>query len=243
MSRLEVLVRAILNVCIAVAIGLGLSAWFATPLFLVGVALTAELAMRPQERSGAEKVFLICGAIVTAFILIGLFLNLTPWGLTQVTWAVAWFVVSSAVLAWRRASGTSISIDRIRLQINRHWVTGLYGLGALAIFVVAWIIATAGVRASNQKPLLEFSLVSKNPSNVVVQVHAISTNAIYRIVANSENRQALSYSSSPILVNAGPQGQTLNESVPVNVAGRWDITLSSVSGPAETRELFVDVGP
>ena len=243
MSRLEVLVRAILNVCIAAVIGWGLSAWFATPLFLVGVALTAELAMRPQARSGVEKVFLICGAIVTAFILIGLFLNLTPWGLTQVTWAVAWFVVSSVVLVWRRASGTSISIDRIRPYVNRHWVIGLYGLGALAIFVVAGIVAMAGVRTSNQKPLLEFSLVSKNPSSVVVQIHAISTDATYRIVADSENRQALNYLSSPILVNAGPQGQTLNEIVPVNVAGPWDITLSGVSGSADTRKLIVDVGP
>lgn len=241
MSRLEVLVRAILNVCIAAAIGWGLTGWLAAPLFLVGVAVTAELAMRPQARSGAEKILIFCGAIVTAFILIGLLLNLTPWGLTRVTWTVAWLVVSGAVLFRRRASATSISIDRLRSRVNRHWVMGLYGVGALAIFVAAGFLAMAGVRVSNQKPLLEFSLVSKNSSSVVVQIHAISTNATYQIVADSVNRQAHNYSSSPILVNAGPQGQTLNESVPVNVTGAWDITLSGVRGSSDTRELIVDV--
>lgn len=242
MPRLELLVRAILNVCIAAAIGLGLTAWLAAPLFLVGIALTAELAMRPQARSGAEKILLICGAIVTAFILIGLLLNLTPWGLTRATWAVAWLVVSGAVLLRRRGYATSISIDRLRSHVNRHWVMGLYGVGALAIFAVAGILAMAGVRSSNQKPLLEFSLVSKSSSSVVVQIHAISTKATYQIVADSENHQARNYSSPIISVNAGPQGQTLNESVPVNVGGPWDISLSGVSGSYDTRELIVNVG-
>lgn len=242
MSRLEVLVRATLNVCIAAAIVWGLSAWLAGPLFLIGVALTAELALRPQVRSGPEKILLICGSAITAFILIGLVLNLTPSGLTRTTWAVAWVVVSGAVLIWRRTSSTSISIDRIRSQVNRHWVIGLYGLGALVIFVVAGIVAMAGVRHSNQKPLLEFSLVSESSSSVVVQIHAISTNASYQIAADSGSFGARRYSSPPIAVNAGAQGQTLNESVPVNVAGRWSISLSGVSGSTDSRELIVDVG-
>jgi hypothetical protein len=240
-SRLEVVLRAVLNVCIAATIGWGLSAWIAAPLFLVGVAMTAELAVRPHPRNGAEKILLICGATVTAVILIGLLLNLTPWGLTRVTWAVCWFVVSSAVLIRRRTLGTFIPIDRIRSHLRHHWVTGLYGLAALAIFVVAVIIAKSGVRVESQRPLLEFSLVSKNSSSVVVQIHAISTDGTYRIAAESGSRHARRYSSPPIQINAGANGQTLNESVPVNVAGRWEIHLSAVSGSSDSRELIIDV--
>lgn len=245
MSRLEAVFRAVLNACIAVPIVFGLSAWIATPLFFVGVVATAELAVRPYAHSGAEKLLLGCGATVTTLILIGLCLNLTPWGLTRGTWAVAWLGVSGAVLIWRRASGTLIRGDDIRLYFASHWLVGLYGLAAMAIFVVAGIIAMAGVRAWSQKPMLAFSLVSKGASRIVVKVDAISTTGTYRIVAESgsdRGHQRYHYSSPPIFVSAGAKGQALNESVPVDVSGRWIIYLSAVNGSSRLRELIVNVG-
>lgn len=242
MSRLEVFSRAVLNACIVATIAWGLSAWIATPLFLIGVAATSELALRPYARNGAEKMLLICGATVTALILVGLCLNLTPWGLTRGTWAVSWLVVSTAVLIWRRTSGTFIRVQDVRFHLARHWLVGLYGLAAAAIFVVAGIIAMSGVRAWSQKPVLAFSLVSKSSSIIVVKIDAISTNGAYRIVAESAGRHAHPYSSPPILVNAGPKGQALNESVPVNVSGRWIVSLNPVDGSTDSRELVVDVG-
>jgi hypothetical protein len=241
-SRLEIFSRAVLNAGIVAAIASGLSAWIAAPLFLVGVAATGELAMRPYARNGVDRVLFICGATVTALILIGLCLNLTPWGLTRGTWAFSWLVVSSAVLVWRRASATFIPVDRIRLYCARHWLVGLYGLAAIAIFIVAGVIAMSGVRIWNQKPMLAFSLVSKNSSTVVVKIDAISTNGTYRIVASSGSPHAQRYSSPPISVSAGAKGQALNESVPVNVSGRWTIYLNAVNGSTGLRELIVDVG-
>jgi hypothetical protein len=241
-SRLEVLFRAVLNAGIAATIASGPSVWIATPLFLAGIALTGELAIRPYARNGIERTLLVCGATVTALILIGLCLNLTPWGLTRGTWAFSWLVVSTAVLIWRRASGTLIEAGRIRSYCARHWLTGLYGLAAAAIFVVAGTIAMSGVRIWSQKPMLAFALVSKNSSAVVVKIDAISTNTTYRIVAKSGNGKAYHYSSPPILVHAGGGGQSLDESVPVNVPGRWIIDLNVVNGPTGVRELIVDVG-
>ena len=55
MPRRELIVRAALNVAIVVAIAVGLSAWFATPLFLVGVAATAELAVRNYSANGVQR--------------------------------------------------------------------------------------------------------------------------------------------------------------------------------------------
>jgi hypothetical protein len=178
---------------------------------------------------------------MTTLILIGLGLNLTPWGLTRFTWAAGWLVVSGAVLVWRRNLTTSMSVSHMRHSLRRHWIIGLYGVAALAIFVSAGILAMSGVRAWSEKPLLEFSLVSKNSSSVVVKIHAISTEGTYRIVASSTSRDASRYSSSLIMVNADDKGLALNESVPVNVAGRWTIYLNAVSGPGTSRELIVDV--
>jgi hypothetical protein len=124
----------------------------------------------------------------------------------------------------------------------RNWLTGLYGLAAVAIFVAAGIVAMSGVRIWNQKPMLAFSLVSKSSSNVVVKIDAISTNATYRIVAQSGSRKAHHYSSAPILVSAGGEGQSLHESVPVNAPGRWVIDLNTVNGATGVRELIVNVG-
>lgn len=223
-------------------IGMGLSAWILAPLFVVGVAMTGELALRPYARNGVGKILIICGATVVAMILIGLLLNLTPWGLTRATWAVSWFVVSTAVLYWHRTLSTSISIDRIRSSLRHHWVTGLYGVAALAIFIFAYVLAMSGVRIWSQKALLEFSLVSNSSSSVAVKIHAVSTDGTYRIVAESGSRHARRYSSPPIVVNAGANGQTLNENVPINVAGRWNIYLSAIDGSKGSRQLIVDIG-
>lgn len=240
MSKLEVLFRAVLNACTVAAIALGLSAWIATPLFIASVTVTGELGLRPYRRSVIEKTLLICGATVTILILIGLCLDLTPWGLTRITWAFSWLAVSFAVLIWRRDSGTSIAVDRIRSYGARHWLTCLYVLAAAAIFVVAGILAVAGVRIWNQKPMLAFALVSESPSAVVVKIDAVSTNSTYRIMATSGNNF---YISPPISVRAGGQGQALNESVPISVPGRWAIDLTAVNESTGLRELIVDVGP
>jgi hypothetical protein len=241
-SRLEVLFRVVLNAGIAASIALAASVWIATPLFLVGIAVTGELAVRPYARNGIERALLACGATVTASILIGLCLNLTPWGLTRWTWLFSWLVVSTAVLIWRRASRTPFDAVRIRSYCLRHWLAGLYGLAAVVIFVVAGTVAISGVRIWSQKPMLAFSLVSKSSSAVVVNIDAISTNATYRIVAESGTRKAHHYLSAPILVNAGGKGQSFDESVPVNVPGRWTIDLNAVNGSTGVRELIVNVG-
>lgn len=241
MPRLELILRAALNVAIVVAIGLGLTPWFATPLFLLGVAATAELAVRNHSADGVEKILLICGATAIAFILVGLFLNFTPLGLTRASWGASWLVVSTGVLIWRRNSATPIQRDDIKLYIERHWVIGMYGVAALAIFIAAVYLAMAGVWSSNQRPMLAFSLISKNASQIVVKIQAVSVTGTYRIVARPGSSPPR-YSSSPISVNADGNVETLVENVPISVPGRWTIYLNSVNASNSSRELIVDVG-
>src|SRR5215469_11501492 len=124
MPRRELIVREALNVCIVLMIALGVTAWITAPLFLVGVAATAELALRDYSDDGVEKILLGCGALVTVLSLIGLFLNLTPFGLTRASWAAMWLVLSTAVLYWRRNSTTTIRRDDIRSYLARPCFIG-----------------------------------------------------------------------------------------------------------------------
>lgn len=240
MRWLEVVLRAVLNTAATVAVAFGVEVGVTAPLVLVVAIATAELAVRPYVSNGADKLLLGCGATITILILTGLCLNLTPWGLTSRTWAVAWLIMSSAVLIWRRALGSGVQLSAIRINSVSHWVFGLWGLAALVVFVAAGTIAMAGVRVWNQKPLLAFSLVSKNSHAVVVEIDATSTAGTYRIVADSGNRHA-NYSSRPIIIRAGAKSQTIKESVLVKEPGRWIIYLNAIHGSSHLRELIVDV--
>jgi hypothetical protein len=237
----EVVLRAVLNIAAMVAIAFGLEVGVTAPLVLVAVMGTAELAVRPYVSNGADKLLLGCGATITILILTGLCLNLTPWGLTSRTWAVAWIIVSSAVLIWRRRLGSGVQLSAIRINSVGHWTFGLWGLTALVVFVAAGAIAMAGVRVWNQKPLLAFSLVSKNAHAVVVEIDATSTTGTYRIVADSGNRHANHYSSHPIVIRAGVKSQTIKESVLVKEPGRWIIYLNTIHGSSHLRKLIVDI--
>ena len=237
MSWPEVALRLALNVAIAAAIVFGLAAGVCAPLVLLGAGATAELAVRPYASNMADELLLGCGAIITVLILIGLCLNLTPWGLTRGTWAVAWLIVSGAVLAWRSVLG----IGRIRLSVTRINSISLWVFAALLVFIAAGAIAMAGVHSWDQRPVLAFSLLSKSTSAVVVEVDATSTTGTYNIVATSDSPGAHHYFSPPVVVRANARGQALKRSVPINVSGRWTIYLDSVRGPSHLRELIVDV--
>lgn len=241
MSKLEICVRAALNIAAFIVIAAGLNKWIIVVFFLISVVATAELGIRPYGRDSVEKLLLGCGAIAVTLILIGLCLNFTPWGLTREMWAIAWLVVTISVLIWRRNLGAAIESD-IRSLLSRHWMIALYGIAAMTVLVVAVGVAFAGVRVWNQKAVLSFSLVSKSANKVVVRIGAVSTTGTYRIEAQSGSPHARRYLSQPISVNAGGGGQVLDEMVPVNVSGRWIINLINGNHSSGLRELIVDVG-
>jgi len=238
-SRLEFSNRVIINLSMAAAVALGLNAAILAPLAFLGLVLTAELGVRPYASDAADTLLLICGSIVTIAILTGLVLNLTPWGLTRYTWAVTWIIVSSAVLIWRREIAVP---TRIRMpRISRISPVAAWFVAAAAVLLVSFLIVAAGVRIWDQKPVLAFSLVTTNSHSIVVQVSATSMTGNYQILAASSSRRAHSYRGPRMNVRAGSKSETLNESVPVNVPGRWTIYLNSLSGDKLTRELIIDV--
>jgi hypothetical protein len=232
----EIALRLMLIVGLFVAIWYGAGVWLVAPLGLLSLGATAELAIRPYAADAADRLLLSCGAAVATLILAGLALNLTPWGLTQTSWAVTSAILSIGVLAWRRNLGTSLGISARSIRTFGPWI-----FAASLIFVVAGMLALNGVRHWNQKPVLAIGLVSASPRSLVVEVDSRATNARYRIVATSKAPGAHRYSSAPLTVRSGVKGGDILQRIPINIKGIWIINLESVDTHITSRWLRVDV--
>ena len=218
------------------SVAASLAAWITAVLGFAAIAATAELATRPYAANLIDKLLMGSGAVVTAFIIVGLGLTLTPWGLTRTTADVAWLVLSLGVLIWRRQLGTRITLPAAEIRSLGIWVilAGVILAGGAAL-------AAAGVRHWNQRPALAFALVSKNANSVVVEIEATSVTGRYQIVASSKVHGAQQYSSPLLRINAGGDGERLREQVPINIAGAWTIDLQSADDSSVVRYLIVNV--
>jgi hypothetical protein len=220
-----------------IAIAYNASMWITAPLSLIALAATAELAIRPYATNAADRLLLGCGAIVVVFIVIGLILNLTPWGLTTTTWSASWLAISLGVLIWRRGFRTGIGWPAAEIRSLGVWVI----LTSL-ILTAAVVVALAGLRAWNKKPLLALSVVSKNQHSVVVEIEANSIKGAYQIVATSTAPSSHQYSSKILYIDAGANGERVQERIPINISGAWKINLESPNNMV-VRWVKVDIKP
>jgi hypothetical protein len=244
-SRLEVTLRLVLIAGLPAVIAASPAVWVTAPVALVAIAATAELAVRPYGADPASRLLLACGALVTVLILAGLALNLLPWGLTRLTWAAAWLVISVAVLVWRRHSATDLtwltrlkSVGRLK-SLGRPGgpglAMGLWITAAAVILAAAAVVAQAGVRNWDRKPVLAFSVVSRDTQAVVVQIQATSVTDRYQIVATGPGH----YTTPYFTVAAGGTGTQIRKRVPLSRAGTWIIDLQSGGQTVRKLQLIV----
>jgi hypothetical protein len=230
----EVMLRMALIIGLLAASAYSVTVWIIAPLGLLAIAVTAELAVRPYATNAADRLLLGCGAVVTAFILVGLALNLTPWGLTRTTWTLAWLAGSIGILIWRRRLGTRIGLPTARIRTQSFWM-----ISAAVISAAAVALAIAGVRHSSKQPVLAFSVVSTGLDAVLVEIDATSVSGQYQITASSSNKKANEYFSPLLKVNAANGSKRIRESVPVNVTGTWTINLRSADNNQTIRQLKI----
>ena len=241
MPPAEVIARLALIAGLLAVIAVSPVVWVAAPVALVAIAVTAELAVRPYAGDPAGRLLLACGAVVTVLILAGLALNLLPWGLTRLTWAVTWLVISVAVLVWRRHSATGLGwLRHLGRDGGPGLSLGLWMSAAAAILVGAVLLAQAGVHNWDRKPVLAFSVVSRTAQAVVVQIQATSVTERYQIVATEQGRSSGHYTSPFFTVFAGGTGNQLRQQVPLSRTGQWIIDLQS--GGKTVRKLQVVMG-
>jgi hypothetical protein len=231
----ELALRSTLIVGLLLAITFSVTLWIATPLGLMAIAATTELAVRPYAASAVDRLLLGCGALVTTLILTGLALNLTPQGLTRTTWCIAWTVLSIGVLAWRRGLGSSIGWPSAGVRSFSLWI-----FSASLIFVAAATLALVGVQHWNRRPVLAFALESKGADTVTVEIDATSVTEQYRIVAIPRIPGAWRYYSPPLSIRSGQDGIRVLKRVPINAVGVWVINLESIDNGTVVRRLIID---
>jgi hypothetical protein len=232
----EIALRSALIAGLFGSVAASLAPWITAVLGFAAIAATAELAIRPYAANAIDKLLMGSGVVVTAFIIVGLGLTLTPWGLNRITADVAWLVLSLGVLFWRRQLGTTITLPAAEVRSLGLWVV-LAGV----VLAVGVVLAAAGVRHWNQRPALAFAVVSKSHGSVVVEIEATSVTGRYQIEAKSKVNGAQAYSSPTLTVNAGGDGERLQERVPINISGAWTINLQSADDAAIVRYLIVNV--
>jgi hypothetical protein len=237
MRTWEIILRLALMIVSTIVILYGhVTIWITAPLSAMAIVATTELAIRPYASNVFDRLLLICGTVVTALILVGLLLNLTPRGLTRESWALVLLVISMFVLARRCELGTRFR----RPPISTNGV-GLSIAISIVIVAGALLLSLAGVHQWDREPLMSFSLVSANSNSIVVEIHAVSFEGQYRIVATSQAAGARRYTSKAFYIDAGGNGETIRERVPSGTAGRWTIDLNATRLSSVARELIVDV--
>jgi uncharacterized membrane protein len=78
-------------------------------LALVAPGYALSVALLPQARDGYERLLLALGLSVCVIVIGGLILDLTPWGLTSLSWGIslAAFTLAACALAQRRRSAAA----------------------------------------------------------------------------------------------------------------------------------------
>lgn len=231
----ELALRVALIVGSALAVNQHPSTWVAAPLGLIAIAATVELAIRPYGRNAIDRLLMGCGSVVVALILIGVGLNLTPSGLTRMTWTAAWVVLGLGVLIWRRKYGLTMRLSRIGVSPSAFWAVPI-----VLVLVAAGFVAQGGVR-NGEQPVLALALISKSAHVITVQIDASSITGTYRLKAHSEDPGAKPYVSGEFAIDASGSGAHIVKRIPIALSGRWTITLASATSTL-SRQLIVDIG-
>ena len=236
MSALEILVRLSLTLAsVCINIPGNVNRWASGAISLFAIGVTIELAIRPYANYLVRRALLGSGALVTIFITAGLLLNVTPWGLTRVSWNFAWLIFSVCVL-WRRRKLRS-DWKRPIIRVNFFGVSIVL---TAFILVGALILALAGVRNSDEQSRLSFSTVTVDAHSVVVEINATSVSGNYEILAATATG-VQRYSSGPFRIQAGSKGMVMKKSIPVKFAGRLVVSLEATANKYVLRQLIVVV--
>lgn len=225
-------------ICVSAGINLAgpVNPWISGIIGLISIAATVELAVRPYGSKAFDRLLLMAGSLVVTLVLLGLLLNLTPWGLTRGTWNLIWAVLSILVLFWRRGIRTQLVIPR--MPIN---ALSLSIVAAAVIIAGAAALVASGVHKWGGQSTLSFALEAVSSRNVTTEINATSVSGSYSMVAFLQNDKKTHYTSKPFEVSAGPSGTTVREQVPIRANGRWVIDLEPAGGGQALRELIVDV--
>jgi uncharacterized membrane protein len=183
------------------------------PLVLIvpGYALMSTFA--GPSLGVVERLVMTIGFSLTLTILGGLALNLTPWGLQAVSWAVflgGATLVFAFAAQWRRLRQTELGPVSLNPGLQPREI-GLFGL-AVAVVVAAILLARWGVQEQNAN-FTQLSLTPAKNSAGSVQLQIVSTEQTslkYRLQLLNGSQVVKEWPS----IELAPE-QTWQETVPV----------------------------
>ncbi len=236
MSRLEVTLRVVLLAGLLAVIAASPTVWLTAPVALVAIAATIELAVRPYAadaaaaaaglRSGGDRTH--PGRPGAEPAAVGADPGHLGGGLAGDQRGRADLAADSATdLSWLARPGRAGGL-------------GLWMAAAAVILAGAVLLALAGVRNWDRKPVLAFSVLSRTAQAAVVQVQATSMTNRYQIVATRPGQAAGQYASPYFMVRAGGSGIQVRKRVPLNGDGTWNIDLQA--GGKTVRKVQLVVG-
>lgn len=225
-TAIAMLVEAFANhlPALGVVCGLALALWL--PGYAMVVALFPPGAMR-----GPERLLLALGLSVVIAILGGLVLNLFPFGLRTLSWAIllGGTALCALLIAWIRGHEVDLFEDESYIRGPRKVQWLLFG-GAFALVAAASIVAILGAEAQYSGSAAQLWML---PGAVVDGKQTVTIGV--------DNLEATPLQGT-IVVTLG--GQVIDEppSLTLDAGARWQVTLAApVVNGAEPQLLEVQL--
>lgn len=227
MTRREMTAQALVAAGALAATLLSARAAVSTPLGVLWIAATAELAAR-VARPTYQRIMIAAGFVLVVLVLLAIVINVLPWGLTTRTWVAGWACVSATVIAGRRRCAR----PRVSLVLSAR-VASLY-LVSLGILAASIALAIVGAKHAD-KPPTALGIVGEWATSVRV-----------RVVAGAQPGRYLLVRGVPPVLGGGDdtafslqRGESKDIIVPVAMSGVTRITLVGLDGVHAIRTLIV----
>ncbi|WP_375387380.1 hypothetical protein [uncultured Amnibacterium sp.] len=222
--------RAALVVVAAVAVALEAPAWARLPLSAAAALAVATFLLRRSDRGVLDGVLVQVGGAVVALVLLGVVLNLLPFGLGPVGWALAVGALELAALAGlaARRAPASHAVRRRRIP-----VAGIaWGAAAAAVLAATVAYSAVSFGTTHVAPLA----IAAEPAGDAVTVTVTAGDAVgpfdLRLVT-ADGRTTLATS-----IEVGP-GDTYTTRVPMP-STRAVLQLVPTGSGAPVRQLILD---
>jgi uncharacterized membrane protein len=178
----------------------------AAPLVFVAPGYSVTAALFPRPLDWADWVLLTPSLAIAVVVLGGLFLNVTPWGLSASSWAVLLFlvtVIACAVAAWRRRRTVAVSLPQAQAYGSlRPRQVLAFTAAALVTGVAIWLARQPVPQQPEQGYALLWALPDPAGQQAGVHVGVQSLQPTLerydlRIVADGQTLQQLSIDLQP----------------------------------------------
>jgi hypothetical protein len=235
-SLLGWLWRSALIVVATAAIVLELPSWARAPLAIAAALVTAAFCVRyMRRRSPLDRVLTGTGVAIVALALLGLALNVLPWGLTALGWGIGVGVVELAAVTALSFLRPPVEVTPARsLRVPPAGV--IWGALTAAVLALAIVWATTSFAGTHTSPLAISGVQSG--SSMTVTISSGSTESAYELVRVAGTKRTVIAPDVEVSPNS-----PVKVTIAVHDGVREEIELVRPGSTTVVRELILDNRP